>query len=120
MLKDVPALVCDRDLHTMTSRGVFFAPDLLSFSHYTTNGGACTGSLPKKPRRILSCFTKNQLRLLLGRKTSAAKKANSTAAVTPPLAADSAPTVTFALTEGDKPVAAYAYCNLHGLWKTEV
>ena len=36
------------------------------------------------------------------------------------LAADSAPTVTFALTEGDKPVAAYAYCNLHGLWKTEV
>ena len=36
------------------------------------------------------------------------------------LAADSAPTVTFALTEGDKPVAAYAYCNLHGLWKTDV
>lgn len=22
-----------------------------------------------------------------------------------------------ALAEGDKPVAAYAYCNLHGLWK---
>lgn len=21
---------------------------------------------------------------------------------------------------GDKPVAVYAYCNLHGLWKTEV
>ena len=91
MLKDVPSLVCDSDLHTMTSRGAYFAPVLLSFSHYTTNGGACTGSLPKKPRRILSCFTKNQLRLLLGRKTSAAKKANSTAAVTPPLAADSAP-----------------------------
>ena len=36
------------------------------------------------------------------------------------LAADSAPTVTFALTEGDKPVAAYAYCNLHGLWRAEV
>lgn len=28
-----------------------------------------------------------------------------------------APVVTFALTN-DKPVAAYAYCNLHGLWKT--
>jgi len=29
-----------------------------------------------------------------------------------------APEVSFALC-GDKPVAAYAYCNLHGLWKTE-
>ena len=30
-----------------------------------------------------------------------------------------APTVTF--TFGDeKPVAVYAYCNLHGLWKTEL
>ncbi|MBQ9853195.1 MAG: desulfoferrodoxin [Ruminiclostridium sp.] len=27
------------------------------------------------------------------------------------------PTVTFALTPGDKVVAAYEYCNLHGLWK---
>ena len=30
-----------------------------------------------------------------------------------------APEVTFAL-NGEKPVAVYAYCNLHGLWKTEV
>ena len=30
-----------------------------------------------------------------------------------------APTVTFALAD-EKPVAAYAYCNLHGLWKTEI
>ena len=30
-----------------------------------------------------------------------------------------APTVTFAL-EGEKPLAAYAYCNLHGLWMTEI
>ncbi len=29
------------------------------------------------------------------------------------------PTVSFAMTPGDEPVAAYAYCNLHGLWKTE-
>ena len=29
------------------------------------------------------------------------------------------PQVTFAL-GGDKPVAAYAYCNLHGLWKTDI
>ena len=28
------------------------------------------------------------------------------------------PVVTFAL-EDEKPVAVYAYCNLHGLWKTE-
>jgi len=21
---------------------------------------------------------------------------------------------------GDKPIAAYAYCNIHGLWKTEI
>ena len=27
------------------------------------------------------------------------------------------PVVTFALTPGDKVVAAYEYCNLHGLWK---
>ena len=30
-----------------------------------------------------------------------------------------APTVTFALAD-EKPLAAYAYCNLHGLWKTTV
>lgn len=29
------------------------------------------------------------------------------------------PTVTFALTDDDKLVSAYAYCNLHGLWKAE-
>lgn len=28
-----------------------------------------------------------------------------------------APEAKFALTEGDKVVSAYAYCNLHGLWK---
>ncbi len=26
----------------------------------------------------------------------------------------------FALAEGDEAVAAYAYCNLHGFWKTEI
>ena len=31
-----------------------------------------------------------------------------------------APAVTFALTEGEKPVAVYAYCNIHGLWKTDL
>ena len=30
-----------------------------------------------------------------------------------------APEAVFMLAEGDKPVAAYAYCNLHGLWKAE-
>ena len=30
------------------------------------------------------------------------------------------PVVSFRLTDDDKPVAAYAYCNLHGLWKTEI
>ena len=29
------------------------------------------------------------------------------------------PAATFALTEGDEVVAAYEYCNLHGLWKSE-
>lgn len=29
------------------------------------------------------------------------------------------PVVTFALYD-EKPVAVYAYCNLHGLWKTEI
>lgn len=30
-----------------------------------------------------------------------------------------APEAVFAL-EGEKPVAVYAYCNLHGLWKKEI
>ena len=30
------------------------------------------------------------------------------------------PTVTFALTEDEEALAAYAYCNLHGLWMAEV
>ena len=29
------------------------------------------------------------------------------------------PEVTFALTEGDKVVSAYEYCNIHGLWKAD-
>ncbi len=32
------------------------------------------------------------------------------------LTADSAPTCTFTLADGDKAVKVYAYCNLHGLW----
>ena len=36
------------------------------------------------------------------------------------LTAGSAPVVTFALTGDDKPVAVYAYCNLHGLWMAEI
>lgn len=31
-----------------------------------------------------------------------------------------APEAKFALTEGDKAVTAYAYCNLHGLWKQDL
>ncbi|MCL2545984.1 MAG: desulfoferrodoxin [Oscillospiraceae bacterium] len=31
----------------------------------------------------------------------------------------SVPTAKFAFV-GDKPLAVYAYCNLHGMWKTEV
>ena len=34
------------------------------------------------------------------------------------LAGDS-PEVNFALSD-EKPIAVYAYCNLHGLWKTEI
>ena len=30
------------------------------------------------------------------------------------------PVAVFALAEGEKVVAAYEYCNLHGLWKAEV
>ena len=35
------------------------------------------------------------------------------------LSVGSSPVVRFAL-DGEKPVAVYAYCNLHGLWKAEV
>lgn len=30
------------------------------------------------------------------------------------------PSVTFVLTEDDQAIAAYAHCNLHGLWKTAI
>ncbi|HNZ83333.1 MAG TPA: desulfoferrodoxin family protein, partial [Sedimentibacter sp.] len=30
------------------------------------------------------------------------------------------PAAVFALVEGDEVVAAYEYCNLHGLWKKEI
>ena len=30
------------------------------------------------------------------------------------------PQAVFALTEGEKPLAVYEWCNLHGLWKTEL
>lgn len=33
------------------------------------------------------------------------------------LSSDSAPVCTFSLADGDSFVAAYAYCNLHGLWR---
>ena len=35
------------------------------------------------------------------------------------LTPQSEPTVTFALTD-EKPIAVYAYCNLHGLWKADI
>ena len=35
------------------------------------------------------------------------------------LAVGAEPVVSFAL-EGEKPEVVYAYCNLHGLWKTEL
>lgn len=37
-----------------------------------------------------------------------------------PLVPGSEPVVCFAIVDGDVPVCAYAYCNLHGLWKAEI
>lgn len=36
------------------------------------------------------------------------------------LAHDNDPVVHFALDSTEKPVAAYAYCNLHGIWKVDI
>jgi len=30
------------------------------------------------------------------------------------------PVAQFVLADGDEAVAAYAYCNLHGFWKTQI
>lgn len=30
------------------------------------------------------------------------------------------PVAEFVVAKGDEPIAAYAYCNLHGFWKTEI
>lgn len=35
------------------------------------------------------------------------------------LSPDCEPVAYFTLEEGDQPEAAYAYCNLHGFWKTK-
>ena len=35
------------------------------------------------------------------------------------LSPDREPTAHFLLQDGDQPIAAYAYCNLHGFWKTD-
>ena len=37
-----------------------------------------------------------------------------------PLTPGAAPEAVFALAQGDEAVAAYAYCNLHGLWKKDI
>lgn len=36
------------------------------------------------------------------------------------LAPAKAPVVEFLLADGEEAIAVYAYCNLHGLWKTEL
>ena len=36
------------------------------------------------------------------------------------LSPDSQPVAEFVLAKGDEAVAAYAYCNLHGFWKTDI
>lgn len=35
------------------------------------------------------------------------------------LSPDCEPVAHFSIEKGDRPKAAYAYCNLHGFWKTE-
>ena len=49
------------------------------------------------------------------RKEALAKAAEARKALKP----SDDPNVTFSLGD-DKAVAVYAYCNLHGLWKTEI
>lgn len=36
------------------------------------------------------------------------------------LSSDDAPKAVFKLADGDRAVAAYAFCNLHGLWMSEL
>ncbi|MBQ6323073.1 MAG: desulfoferrodoxin, partial [Lachnospiraceae bacterium] len=36
------------------------------------------------------------------------------------LSPGNAPTAVFALADGETPIAALEYCNLHGLWKKEI
>jgi len=36
------------------------------------------------------------------------------------LKADDEPKANFSIAAGDKPVAVYEYCNLHGLWKAPI
>lgn len=36
------------------------------------------------------------------------------------LCPENEPAAVFHVAEGDRPIAAYAYCNLHGFWKTAI
>ena len=36
------------------------------------------------------------------------------------LSPSESPEATFVLSDGDEPIIAYAYCNLHGLWSAEI
>lgn len=36
------------------------------------------------------------------------------------LQANEEPVATFLVADGDRPVAVYSYCNLHGFWKTDI
>ncbi|WP_066716385.1 desulfoferrodoxin family protein [Clostridium sp. Marseille-P299] len=36
------------------------------------------------------------------------------------LKANDEPVAIFLIPEGDRPISAYAYCNLHGFWKTDI
>lgn len=36
------------------------------------------------------------------------------------IGAENQPVAKFILAEGEKPVAAFEYCNLHGLWKKDI
>ena len=36
------------------------------------------------------------------------------------LKAGDEPKASFSIATGDKPIAVYEYCNLHGLWKTPI
>lgn len=106
--RGVPVLCCGEKMHLLEPNST----DAAGEKHVpvvSVNGSqvdVCVGSVehPMEDKHHISC-------ILLHTEHGVQRR---------DLVPSEAPKASFALVEGDKPIAVYAYCNLHGLWKADL